>query len=179
MKKLLLSIFALCSLLLMAANPGDVLVTEVMFDPAQVASTEGQYIELYNTTDSAIDLTNWSFNSMGIPTTFAGIIQPHQFFLLGTSNNIDGGGFAPDAVISTSFFSVDNATLFSFEGTIICQYTSAYFGSGIAAELINVNNHPTGDISNASWTPSTDSFGADSGSPKSLGATPIRDWQLY
>ncbi|MFB6278587.1 MAG: lamin tail domain-containing protein, partial [Salinibacter sp.] len=71
---------------------GDVLITEVMPDPDAVSDGDGEYIELYNTTTSEIDLgaNNWTLDvdgttegdpdgdTDGIPTT----IPPRGFTVL-------------------------------------------------------------------------------------------------
>ncbi len=48
-----------------AANPGDVIITEIMYNTAGPEGgpypSLGEWIELYNTTDSPIDLTGWHF----------------------------------------------------------------------------------------------------------------------
>lgn len=45
------------------ASPGDVVITEIMYNAASSeATTQTQYIELFNTTGSAIDLSNWTID---------------------------------------------------------------------------------------------------------------------
>jgi len=45
----------------LAANPGDVIITEIMYNPAsnETAPAITEWVEVYNTTGSPIDLTGW------------------------------------------------------------------------------------------------------------------------
>jgi hypothetical protein len=42
-----------------AANPGDIIVNEVMQDPNAVGDSQGEWFELYNNTSAAIDINGW------------------------------------------------------------------------------------------------------------------------
>lgn len=42
-----------------AANPGDIIINEVMQDPDAVGDSQGEWFELYNTTSSGIDINGW------------------------------------------------------------------------------------------------------------------------
>ena len=47
-------------LMVQAANPGDILISEVLYDsPTNCTEPGAEWVELYNTTGSAITLTNW------------------------------------------------------------------------------------------------------------------------
>lgn len=52
-----------------AASPGDVVINELMYNP-NTGNQDDEFLELYNTTGSSIDLGGWSF-SQGITLTFA------------------------------------------------------------------------------------------------------------
>jgi hypothetical protein len=41
------------------ANPGDIIITEIMQNPAINSDPAGEYIEVYNTTGSPIDMSGW------------------------------------------------------------------------------------------------------------------------
>ena len=43
-----------------AVEPGHVVINEVYFDPPE-KTKPARFIELYNTTDAAVDLSNWQF----------------------------------------------------------------------------------------------------------------------
>ncbi len=42
------------------ASPGDVVITEIMQNPDAVSDSYGEWIEIYNTTGSAIDIDGWT-----------------------------------------------------------------------------------------------------------------------
>ena len=66
-----------------AANPGDVVINEIAWMGTE-ASTSDEWIELYNTTASDIDLTGWTLDAAdGTPNiTLSGTIPAHGYFLL-------------------------------------------------------------------------------------------------
>ena len=47
------------------AQPGDVVITEIMQNPKTVADTTGEWFELYNATGHAIDLNGWMLPDAG------------------------------------------------------------------------------------------------------------------
>ena len=47
------------------AQPGDVVITEIMQNPAAVADTAGEWFEVYNATSQAIDLHGWTLADAG------------------------------------------------------------------------------------------------------------------
>ena len=55
-----------------AANPGDVVINEVMYDPLSSPDGSYEWVELYNNTSTAITLTGWvisdAVNSDVLPT---------------------------------------------------------------------------------------------------------------
>ncbi|MSP55738.1 MAG: lamin tail domain-containing protein [Myxococcales bacterium] len=48
------------------AEPGDLIFTEVMVDPNAVEDEYGEYVELYNTSGSTLDLANYSLHDDGV-----------------------------------------------------------------------------------------------------------------
>ncbi len=66
-----------------AANPGDVVINEVAW-AGTAANAADEWIELYNNTDAAIDLTGWTLAATdGSPSlTLNGPIPAHGYYLL-------------------------------------------------------------------------------------------------
>jgi hypothetical protein len=73
---------------LSAANPRDVVINEVAW-MGTAASSYDEWIELYNNTDEAIDLTGWKLEAAdGTPSIMLfGIIPARGFFLLERTND--------------------------------------------------------------------------------------------
>ena len=44
----------------LAANPGDVVINEIMQNPAAVGDDVGEWFELYNLTATGIDINGWT-----------------------------------------------------------------------------------------------------------------------
>ena len=61
-------------------NPGDIVINEFVADPIDESN---EWIELYNTTDSNINLTNWTIeDGTGNPKSLAGLTAPANGFLV-------------------------------------------------------------------------------------------------
>jgi len=104
MKKLYI-LFILASFLGFAQNPGDIVITEIMNDPALVSDTVGEYFEIYNTTASPIDIVGWTLKDDGSDTyvivsggasgTGTTIVPAGGYLVLGRSDNMATNGGAP------------------------------------------------------------------------------------
>jgi hypothetical protein len=180
MKKLIL-LFSFFSFVILgiSQNPGDILVTEIMADPAAVDDSQGEYFELFNATSSDINIDGWIIKDDGSNTHTLDnggslIIAANDFLVIGKGdgsyNNRDYQ--LPDSwAISNS----DDEIVLEYNGTEICRinYTDGdMFGDGIAMELNNINNHTAGvtieDDYVAATSPLMDN---DMGSPGFAGNT--------
>ncbi len=82
---------------------GDVVICEFMKDPAFVSDTDGEWVEVHNVTDAAIDIEGWILSDDGsdvhvIDNGGAGVIIPAgSYFVLGRNANAgQNGGIAVD-----------------------------------------------------------------------------------
>jgi hypothetical protein len=50
---------------IVSPSAGSIIITEIMQDPNAVNDAEGEYFEVYNTTDSAIDMEGWVISDLG------------------------------------------------------------------------------------------------------------------
>jgi hypothetical protein len=84
--------------ILMAANPGDVVINEVMWMGTSVTSDE--WIELLNTTGSVVDLTGWYILD-DVTTTYSlsGTIPANGYFLI--EKREEATDVASDLIVST------------------------------------------------------------------------------
>jgi hypothetical protein len=77
-----------------AQSGGDIVISEVMPDPDAVANSEGEYIELYNTTSNDIALTDWTLDLDGDTDDLSDVTVPGKGFavLCIDDNSADNGG---------------------------------------------------------------------------------------
>lgn len=86
----LLFSFFLFPSVLFCSNPGDVIITEIIQNPKEVTDTNGEWFEIYNTTNEDIDLNNWiikdnDFDEHVISSQL--IIPARGFLVLGRNTN--------------------------------------------------------------------------------------------
>ncbi len=90
-----------------AAVPGDLVISEIMQNPAAVGDTQGEWVEIHNPTGGAIDIDGWTVGD-GVGETHtinAGGPLPVPaggFVLLGRNGDpLVNGGYTPDYVYSS------------------------------------------------------------------------------
>lgn len=70
-----------------AASPGDVVINEVAW-AGSTDSANDEWIELYNSSNQAVDLNGWIIEDDGAPNyNLAGNIAPHGYFLIEKNEN--------------------------------------------------------------------------------------------
>ncbi len=67
------------------ANPGDIVITEVMRNPSAVSDSNGEYFEVYNASAGTIDMQGWVIKDDASPT------ETHT---IASSVSIASGGYA-------------------------------------------------------------------------------------
>jgi hypothetical protein len=124
-----------------AQSPGDIIITEFMPDPAKVADASGEWFEVYNTTDHAIDLNGWHISDLKtkkhtINATDPLIIKPGVFMVFAIkADSLINGGVVPDYTYTS--FTFANAS-----GKIALTDTG-----GVVIDSVNY----TGTSSGKSW----------------------------
>ncbi len=120
------------SLNLSAQNVGDIIITEIMYNPDTVTDTKGEWFEVFNTTQSSIDMKNWTISdlvtSKKILTTL--IVPPLGFAVLArTGDTLTNGGLQFDYAYGTINFNNggDKITVLDSMDNVIDQveYSSA------------------------------------------------------
>ncbi len=153
------------------AEPGDILITEIMADPSpQVGLPEVEYAELYNTTDIFIDISDADFSGATFSTPV--VIAPGEYRVIMSEEDIAGNFIFDNASgmtgWSSTFLTNSGKELILTTGNgIIDQVTydltwyqdSDKDDGGWSLELINPT-HPCSDELN--WKASESVFG---GSP--------------
>lgn len=85
-----------------AFSSGEIVITEIMLNPEVVSDTNGEWIELFNTTEESINLKNWRIEDEGtnvfvIPEDL--IIAAKSYVVLGRNSDLSlNGGVEIDAV---------------------------------------------------------------------------------
>ncbi len=85
MKKL--ALLLLCSCCLGLSMQAQIVITEIMYNPPESGTDSLEYIELYNNSANAVDLSDWTF-SQGITHTFAAgtSLAPGAYLVLAVSD---------------------------------------------------------------------------------------------
>jgi len=84
-----------------AATPGSVIINEIAWMGTQ-ADANDEWIELYNTTDQPVDLTNWKLIAAdSTPNiTLSGIVPAYGFFLLERTDDSSVNDISADKIYS-------------------------------------------------------------------------------
>lgn len=129
-----------------AASVSDLLITEIMANPAAVSDTNGEWFELFNPTSEAIELSDIVLsddgsNSHVISTGSSLLINSGDYFIMARNgDNTTNGGFTADYVYSS--FSLGNTSdqvIFSDTmGELLrLDYGSGFVPAGASMELID------------------------------------------
>ncbi len=162
------------------ANPGDIILTEIMQNPLAAADNEGEYFEVYNTTSAPIDMLGYEIvdlnNSGENFTIVTSVIVPANGYavFVANVNTTLNGGITPDYVYDgTSTFLGNGSDEISIQcgGTVIDEVSwdnGATFpdGNGASMELAVSKYNSTDNDLGVNWGLATSAYGAgDLGTP--------------
>ena len=174
-------------------SAGDVVVTEIMQNPAGVSDNYGEWFEVYNTTSSDIDLNGWTItdqasSSQNVANIESSVIVPSGGYItMGRGGDTDAasanynGGITHAFVYDAGFLlsnGADEVILVDPSGTIIDE---VYYDGGsvfpdptgssmqLDPGFLDASNNDTG----SNWCESVDSYGTvgDLGTPASSNPT--------
>lgn len=158
-----------------AIMPGDLLITEVLANPAAVSDSSGEWFEIFNTSSQAIDLNGLLIKDSGsnnhiIQSASPLLINAEEYFVLGRDGNQStNGNYHADYVFNS--FTLGNTRdeiILEFNGITIDAlfYDDAIFGTaGNSIEWVN---------GAFSLTPESLTFGeGDSGTPGMANSGPL------
>ena len=76
---------------------GDIIITEIMPNPAAVADADGEWFEVYNTTDAAIDMDGYILHDNGGTYTISGaaVVASHDYFIFCCNETLATNGGVP------------------------------------------------------------------------------------
>jgi len=96
-------------------SQGDIIVCEIMQDPDVISDSDGEWFEVYNTTDAPVDMNGWRISDNGSNAfTVSGsfVVPPHEFALFVVNpDSAVNGGFTFDTAYdwgSSSTFTLGN-----------------------------------------------------------------------
>ena len=178
MQKIILFSLFLFPFSLFAVNPGNVIITEIMQNPKEVSDTNGEWFEIFNTTNEDIDLNNWTIKDNGtnehvISSTL--IIPARGFLVLGrNANSTENGNYFCDYQFESFYLSNTDDEIILLDD-IGLEIDRVEYGGGInwpnpeGASMALVNF--TFDNNNGSnWTTSQVRQGSYSGQTSDLGS---------
>lgn len=132
---------------------GDLLISEVMSNPAQVSDTNGEWFEIFNASARVIDINGFTISDNAsnlhvIDNAGSLIINPGSYLVLGRNSDMDlNGGYFADYVYNN--FTLGNSNdqiILSNQNTELARldYSGAAFGvAGISSELILQSSNPS------------------------------------
>ena len=177
-----LLVLILFPVLLQAQNRYDIIIDEIMADPApQVSLPANEWIELKNVSNSPVNLQNWRIGDAsgqsGPMPVF--ILQPDSFVIVCTGSAVTAMQVYGNVISVTSFPSLDNngEQLFLKSNTDEIIHAVAYSSSwyqnavksdgGWTLEMIDTKS-PCSELTN--WKPSIDPRGGSPGIKNSVDA---------
>ncbi|MCK6530263.1 lamin tail domain-containing protein [Myxococcota bacterium] len=160
------------------AGEGDLVITEIMKDPAVIGDNEGEWFELYNTTGAAIDIAGAVFSDAGTDsfTVSTSVVVPaggYAVIVRNTDTGVNGGvsGHVGWGGV-TSLGNSDDEVILTLGGVMIDQvwYDTTAFPDPVGASLSlspDAVDHLLND-DGAHWCAATSPYGAgDAGTPGS------------
>jgi len=157
------------------ASPFNIVISEIMANPAAVLDSYGEWFELYNADSVQIEISAWTIadadadNHSIDPGIDFFALEPGEYLIFGLDgNSAVNGGVSVDYVYSAFYLanSEDEIILRDSQGRLVdeVRYTASFpLTSGASMYLADLNsNHNLA----ASWVLSTETFGAgDYGTP--------------
>ncbi len=160
----------------------DIVINEIMADPSpSVGLPEYEFVELFNRSAYAIDITNWTITVGTKTKSFSDLIIPRDSFLIVTSDD----GLAPLSAYGNAINLLGSSDLTNSEQTIVVRNTKGQIISPVAYDDSWYKNSYKADggwsleridpanacEGYANWTASNDNSGGTPGRTNSVYAT--------
>lgn len=166
-----------------AASPGSVVINEIAW-MGSADSTSDEWIELYNTTATDIDLTGWTIEDDG-STTYtitSGIIAAHSYFLIEDAQ--EATSVEADIVIPMSLGNTgDSLVLMDETQTVIDAVNESagpwYAGDNTTKATMERKDPGTSSEEPTNWDNATTGNGATGQSGSAINGTPKSQNSVY
>jgi hypothetical protein len=149
------------------STSGQLVITELMIDPSAVGDTDGEWIELWNASDAAVDLGGCTLDDGAkTPRTLESLVL--ESGAIATLARSTTAGFVPSLVVSLSLTNSADTVAITCDGVEIDRVS---FGAGYplvagASLALDPAAWPAADNDDASqWCASTEVFAGDHGTP--------------
>lgn len=108
-------------------SAGDIIITELMIDPTKVSDKKGEWIELFNATNSTIDINGWLLKDSGFGHPIKAPkplrIKPGAYMVLGLSSDPkENGNYTAD-------YAYDNFSMTNLQGAIFIKWGNVVIDS--------------------------------------------------
>ena len=154
------------------ASDSQLIITEIMPNPAAVSDSRGEWFEILNTDSIVIDLNGWTIMDQGNDThviTTSIEIAPGQYMVLGRNGNeAENGGYIADYIYSSFQLgnTEDEIIIIDGDDNIVdnVSYDNTFpYTSGVSMYLKNITYNSNLDTS---WAASFSAYGdGDMGTP--------------
>jgi hypothetical protein len=149
---------------------GQVLITELMIDPKTLSDTQGEWVELHNTTDMPLDLQGCSLDDGGKEPRLldAPFVAPGLGYV--TIARSEQPGFEPSYVTSLSLTNTADTIALRCAGVEIdrVSYDKALGFALVSGASLSLDpGHQTAEANDVAqaWCPGSESYGPELGSP--------------
>jgi hypothetical protein len=152
-------------------SAGDLVITEIMPDPAAVGDPDGEYFEIYNVSSQTINLNGFILKDNGGQEI---LIDEDVYISAGSFATLaaPSAGFEPDYQWDAEAFNLDNEAdeiILEVTGMIVDEvsYSISWpYSSGYSMVLDDSAFDATSNDNSANWCTSTSTFGSgDYGTP--------------
>lgn len=154
-----------------AIAPGDLVITELMANPASVSDAQGEWFEIYNRSGATLDLDGLVIRDSGSNShTISGpvSVNPDSYFVLGrNADSSVNGGYVAD-------YQYSNFTLGNSSDDIILEY------NGVVIDSVSYSDDPnfgipgvSTELTSAGFLATPDNFvygDGDIGTPGAAGS---------
>jgi lamin tail-like protein/amidohydrolase family protein len=167
---------------------GPVIINEVMINPSAVSDANGEYVELYNSGTTPVDLAGWTIkddgtNSFTIPAGQPVLVAAGGVFLLAAQPDPAlNGGFTPDMTWTNFALSNGGDQVVLLDAANVEQdrlvYTGTPFTDSVGESVERISPRlPTSDP--LSWAQARSTFGlGDRGTPGTVNTLQARRYVL-
>ncbi|MFW5920941.1 MAG: lamin tail domain-containing protein, partial [Polyangiales bacterium] len=149
-----------------AESHGDVVISEIMYDPDATLDSEGEWIEVHNPTSDTIELSGCTVDSGGSSSTIGSVsVAPGGYATFARSTM---AGFTPDGTFTGYLSNTGGSVGISCGGTVIdtVSYGDTGFPRATGASLSLGTLDASANDDGAAWCTATEPYGTgDLGTP--------------